>query len=174
MNEDILSKLERLAKLKEQGALTQAEFDNQKAALMGSTPPAFDRKQTTLSKPKKNKILKYVGGFFILTMIGGVIDKYEENQNGVKGATALIPAAQASADSVNAENEALRKIDDDAKYSYIFEEIDHRAMHVGKEGIYVACLMEYRAKNSFGGYNIEKALVNFNSDMEPIQVVPVE
>jgi hypothetical protein len=35
--DDIVSKLERLAALREQGALTQAEFDAAKRAMLGGT-----------------------------------------------------------------------------------------------------------------------------------------
>ncbi|MVM34430.1 hypothetical protein GO755_30645 [Spirosoma sp. HMF4905] len=101
----------------------------------------------------------------------------------------LDPKEQAKSDSLNAVNEANRKINSDVETSFIkaeraikkslkdpdsFEEIDHRAMHVGEKGIYVSCLVTYRAKNSFGGFNVEKALVNFNDSMEAIEVLPVK
>ncbi|WP_198175155.1 DUF4359 domain-containing protein [Spirosoma telluris] len=59
MNDDLLSKLERLAKLKEQGVLTDAEFEVQKAALLQDqkngvytpTSPVVPVKRSLLQSP---------------------------------------------------------------------------------------------------------------------------
>lgn len=94
-------------------------------------------------------------------------------------------AERAEADSLA----RLNKIGEDAKYAYIkadraiknslkdpdsYERIEERAGYVGTDGIYVSCLVTYRAKNSFGGYNVEKALVSFDDKMEPISVKSIE
>ncbi|GAB3012820.1 SHOCT domain-containing protein [Spirosoma pulveris] len=54
MNEDSLSKLERLAKLKEQGVLTDAEFNMQKAAILQAEEKVEEEIQESKTYASKN------------------------------------------------------------------------------------------------------------------------
>lgn len=175
MNDDVLHRLERLAKLKEQGAITDAEFNKQKAELMGNGPrPVPEKKPVGCFK-----ILAYVfGGMLILGAIGALLEEKKDG-SGLTVISDSAAAANARAQKMNndiglAPYKARRAIKKNLKDPDSFEEIDHRAGFVGEKGIYISCLTTYRAKNSFGGYGIEKALVNFNDAMEPFEVVPVD
>ena len=176
MNEELLSKLERLVKLKEQGAITEQEYEIQKAKLINQS--ALKPESTTTSVTGKSAAkgcLVFFVVVFGLIMLIVLLDSPSKNGTTSGGTTSA--------------SDRERKIASDVEYSYIkahraikrnlkdpdsFEEIDHRAGYVGKDGVYVSCLVEYRAKNSFGGYTIEKALVTFSESMEPIGVVAVE
>lgn len=95
----------------------------------------------------------------------------------------------AQSDSLEVANDRARKMESDINSAHIrahravkntlkdpdsFEEITHRSGFVGENGVYVACLLEYRAKNGFGGFAVGKSLVNFDEAMGVIGVIPVE
>ncbi|MBC7570780.1 MAG: SHOCT domain-containing protein [Spirosoma sp.] len=186
MDQDILLKLERLAKLKEQGALSESEFNEQKRTLIGNATPQPEPEPIVPvkpNKPSKWKIALYIFiGLFVLAALGNLNNKDQTQY------AEVTPQEQARLDSLEVENERSRKLENDINIADLkadraikrilkdpdsYEQIDHRSAFVGEKGIYVSCLVTYRAKNSFGGFGVDRALVNFGEDMTPIEVIPV-
>jgi hypothetical protein len=169
VDEEPLSQSEHLAKLKEQGAISQQEYDQQKTRLNG--------KLALPGSKKKALWWPILAGVVIVGSILLIIISPNNDRPSVD-----MVAYRAREDSV-------RKFTNDIDVSYLkaeqaikrnmkdpdsFAEIEHRSEYVGKKGIYISCLVQYRAKNSLGGYNIDMVLVNFNKAMEPIAIVPVD
>ena len=122
-------------------------------------PPVHKR----LGLPTWALALVLVAGFVGLRIIEGRLPKSD---------TPTITEKPSTNESDNNQEQA-RKISNDVNYGYInarraikrqlkdpdsFEEINHECGYVGKDGIYVACLITYRSRNSFNGMVIEKAL----------------
>ena len=102
MNEKLLSKLERLTKLREQGAITQVEFDQQKAVLLRSMPNAVTPDKT---KPKGRGCAMFIIGFFVFALVVGGINGLIESRK---------TPEEKKQDSLLAQQEAYNRAVEDA------------------------------------------------------------
>jgi len=94
---------------------------------------------------------------------------------------------QLKVDSIKKENEAIEKKNDEIMMAYVsaerflkknlkdpdsYEEIETEKYFVtqvkGKKKPYIQIKIKYRAKNSFGGYNVETRAFNFDKDLNMI------
>lgn len=179
MNEETLSKLERLTKLKEQGALTQAEYEQQKTMLIGKLPlpPRIPE-----SKKSKWKWWHFVIIVFVVFPIIGIIleDKPTEaerkaqttKQDSINRAEAPVrdSLVKLSADRESAYLTAKLLIKNNLNDKGSYEEVSHDTGYVGKKEIYMSSEITYRAKNGFGAMMLTTTRVDFDKRMNVIQI----
>ncbi|MBC7570781.1 MAG: SHOCT domain-containing protein [Spirosoma sp.] len=82
MDQDVLLKLERLAKLKEQGALSELEFQQQKKTLMGQSTP-MPRPKSEKTTKSKSSWLKWSIIAVCSYMAIAIVIKCSENEKAI-------------------------------------------------------------------------------------------
>ncbi|UFH55495.1 SHOCT domain-containing protein [Spirosoma sp. KNUC1025] len=100
MDEDTLSKLERLGKLREQGVITPEEFDQQKAAVLNNTHPQPQAPRPAIQTtpqpapaiqyidPPKTSVWKWIGIGFVGLLVISFIGQMGRNQQSLSETSA--------------------------------------------------------------------------------------
>ena len=185
MNEQLLSQLERLGKLKEQGIITTEEFEQQKAAILNSSAEPdfhaqFSAPKSTASaapaspqpaKPKKTSgCLTVIIVIIVLGALGSLIEKCGGNNkvstastttttDAPKSRSEIVQGFFSSWDGSHRELETAIKRSMNDPDSYKHEDTRFR-----DDGSTVYVLTKFRGKNAFGGtvVNYAEATIDGN------------
>ncbi|WP_198424758.1 SHOCT domain-containing protein [Spirosoma endbachense] len=180
MNDDLLSQLERLAKLKDQGVISEEEFLQQKANLFKPTASPIARalapSPTPTSTGKKSnwKIWLYV--FLGFAVVGGISRLFEPEKAPDKNAANVSTSTETTAEAPKSRREVVegffsgwdgshRQLEKAIKESMndpdSYEHVETRFKDNGST-IYV--LTKFRGKNAFGGKIVNYAEGNIDGN----------
>lgn len=164
MNDDLLNKLERLARLKEQGALTEAEFERQKAELMGSTPKAAPT--PNVPEKKKSKASGCIMVIVALILLGVITRLTGSGDNSASGAdstsTAYTPEPESRSKKVQGffspYDGSHRGLEKSIKSSMNDpDSYDHVETRYRDDSTTILVTTKFRGKNAFGGVIVNYA-----------------
>lgn len=118
--------------------------------------------------PKPNKGCLALAGLFLLVWILYTVFSPQKASDN----STTEPARSESFNESKAVIKADRAIKNVIRDPDSYERISDQTKAVNENGVYMATLITYRANNGFGGKTVERMLVTFDKDMNPITVTP--